>query len=312
MRSVTVGVRDMDAALRVFAEVMQLRVESRTRLSIARRAAWGLARARSAECVELSCGGYPIGRVRLLAIDPPATEHVRRDPKVGGADTPLDIGPKAIDFYVAPPIETALRELTAAGCIARSEPIRHVIGDTESEEVVLFGPDHVPMLVMIGHRHSARSMRAGSPHGPYSEVPTTSIVAGDPGANRRFYGDCLGLEAVVDDETPPQYRDLVCTLTGAPRGTRIHWLLYQDPLEPSGKLLLVHFVGSAAKRLVGRMHPSRLGVALFTHSTRDLESLHATLVAAGARVELPPSRIDQDFCMLVRGPNEELFEFIER
>jgi hypothetical protein len=161
MRSVTVGVSSLDAALRVFADVMQLHIESRTRLSPARRAAWGIAHARRAECIELSCRGYPIGRLRLLELDPPATEHVRLDPTVGGADTPLDIGPKTIDFYVAPPIDKPLGELVATGCVARSAPVRHVIGDTESEEIVLFGPDHVPMLI----RSATATVRAACARG---------------------------------------------------------------------------------------------------------------------------------------------------
>ena len=151
-------------------------------------------------------------------------------------------------------------------------------------------------------------MRAGSPHGKYSEVPTISVVAGDPAVSRRFYGEALGLTAVVDDETPEPYRDLVCTLTGAPRGTRIHWLLYQDPDEPSGKILLVHFIGREGKRLVGRMHPSRLGVGLFQHSCPDVRGLHTSLVSAGARIEMPPTEVDGQLLLLVRGPNEELFE----
>jgi len=312
MRSVTIGVSDLDASLRVFHDVMGLAIESRTTLSAAQCAAWGLAPDTRGETVELSCRGYPIGRIRLLALKPVPRQFVRLDPAVGGTDSPLDIGVKAVDFYVAPPIETPLAELTAAGCVARSKPIRHVIGDTESEEVVLFGPDHVPLLIMIGHRHSPRSMRAGAPHGKYSEVPTISVVAGEPAITRKFYADGLGLTAVVDDETPEAYRDLVCTLTGAPPGTRIHWLLYQDPDEPSGKLLLVHFIGSPGKRLVGRMHPSRLGVGMFQHSCEDLDALHTRLRAIDAHVETPPTFVGDARLMLVRGPNEELFEITQR
>ncbi|MEZ5513138.1 MAG: hypothetical protein R3F58_04620 [Steroidobacteraceae bacterium] len=312
MRSCTIGVSDLAASLRLFHEVMGLQIETRGPLSDARRAAWQLPADCSGEIVELSCAGYPIGRIRLLALTPKPTEYVRLDPAVGGSDSPLDIGVKAVDFYVAAPIERPLAELTAAGCVARSAPVRHVIGDTESEEVVLFGPDHVPLLIMIGHRHSPRSMRAGTPHGKYSEVPTISVVAGDPALSRRFYGDGLGLTAVVDDETPAQYRDLVCKLTGAPPGTRIHWLLYQDPNEPSGKILLVHFIGRPGHRLVGRMHPSRLGVGLFQHSTPDLQALQSHLVALDAQLVTPMTTVDGERLLLVRGPNEELLEITER
>jgi catechol 2,3-dioxygenase-like lactoylglutathione lyase family enzyme len=312
MQSVTVGVSDLGAALRLFHEVMGLAVESRELLSPARRAFLGLGGVARAEIVELSCRGYPIGRLRLLQVTPTPTEVVRLDTQIGGPDSPLDVGPKAIDFYVRSPAEVYWREMVEAGCIARSKPVRHVIGDTESEECVLFGPDGVPLLIMVGHRHPAQQMRAGTPHGKYSEVPTISVVAGDVAATRRFYGDALGLIATNDAETPAAFRDAVDDLVGIPRGSRVHFLLYQDPDEPSGKILLVWFGGASTRRLAGRMHPTRLGVGLYTHEASDLGALAARVLAAGAHVEAPPAIVDGRPRMLVRGPNEELFEFVER
>jgi catechol 2,3-dioxygenase-like lactoylglutathione lyase family enzyme len=158
-------------------------------------------------------------------------------------------------------------------------------------------------------------MRAGAPHGDYSEVPTISVVAGDLDTTRRFYGETLGLVTGTDAETPAEFRDKVNGLVGIPAGSRVHFLLYQDPAEPSGKILLVYFGGASQRRLTGRMHPSRLGVALYTHGTQDLAALHARLRAGapgnGARVEVEPRVVDGVRCMLVRGPNEELFEFTE-
>lgn len=312
MRAITVGVSDLNAALRLFHDVMGLRLESRTPLSPARRRFLGLADHVSGECVELSCRGYPIGRLRLLALTPTPKNAVRRDTQLGGPDSPLAIGPKAIDFYVAPPIEQTLNEMTAAGCIARSQPIRYVIGDSESEELVLFGPDGVPLLLMIGHRHSARSMRPGAPHGKYSEVPTISVVSGDLAATRRFYGDLLGMGTGTDAEVSDEFRDLACTLVGIPRGSRIHYLMYQDLNEPSGKILLVHFFERSTTRIAGRMHPSNLGVALYTHDTGDLEALAARLTAGGVPIEAEPANVDGERALLARGPNGELFEFTQR
>jgi catechol 2,3-dioxygenase-like lactoylglutathione lyase family enzyme len=311
MRSVTVGVSDLAAALRLFHDVMGLKIESRGELTRERRAAWGLSSTRSAQLVELSCQGYPIGRLRLLALEPRATEVVRRDPGVGGTDSPLDIGPKAIDFYVRSPAELYWQEMVDAGCVARSKPVRHVIGGAESEEAVLFGPDGVPLLIMVGHRHPATQMREGTPHGRYSEVATMSVVCGELAATRRFYGEALGLVTGTDEETAESFREKVNELVGIPRGSRVHFLLYQDPAEPSGKILLVYFGGVHGKRLTGRMHPSRLGVGLFTHMTTDLDELERRVRHAGARIESLPALIDGERSMLVRGPNEELFEFVE-
>ena len=162
MQSITVGVSDLGGALRLFHDVMGLRIESRARRVRARRThLWNLPAGTRGEIVELSCQGYPIGRMRLVALDPVPRETVRLDTQIGGPDSPLDIGPKAIDFYVRSPAEDSWKELVAAGCIARSKPVRHVIGGAESEECVLFGPDGVPLLIMVGHDHPAVADAAG-------------------------------------------------------------------------------------------------------------------------------------------------------
>ena len=187
MQSITVGVSDLPAALRLFHDVMGLKVESRGPVSASRAALWQLPAGTRGEMVELSCQGYPIGRMRLVALDPMPREVVRLDTQIGGPDSPLDIGPKAIDFYVRSPAEDSWRELVAAGCIARSKPVRHIIAGNEQEECVLFGPDGVPLLIMVGHNHPPSQMRPGTPHGKYSEVPTISVVAADLKYTRAFY-----------------------------------------------------------------------------------------------------------------------------
>ena len=312
MQSITVGVSDLPAALRLFHDVMGLKVESRGPLSPSRAALWQLPAGTRGEMVELSSQGYPIGRMRLVALDPMPREVVRLDTQIGGPDSPLDIGPKAIDFYVRSPAEDSWRELVAAGCIARSKPVRHVIAGNEQEECVLFGPDGVPLLIMVGHNHPPSQMRPGTPHGKYSEVPTISVVAADLKYTRAFYEEGLGLTAGTDAETAPEFRDKVNDLVGIPRGSRVHFLTYQSDDEPSGKLLLVYFGGASKRRLTSRMHPSRLGVGLYTHATRDLAALRQRLSDGGAPIEVPPMDVDGVRTMLVRGPNEELFEFVEQ
>jgi len=312
MRAVTLGVTHLEQALTLFRDTMGLRVESDGELSDERRRLWGLEEGCRARLVELSCGGYATGRLRLLQLTPRAHLVARLDSQLGGPDSPLDIGPKAVDFYVRSPATDAWHEMIAAGCIARSPPVRHVIGDVESEECVLFGPDGVPLLIMVGHRHPPSQMRPGSPHGKYSEVPTVSVVAGDLLATRRFYGEGLGLAIGTDAETPAEFRDKVNELVGIPAGSRVHFLLYQQVDEPSGKILLVHFGDLSKRRLEGRMHPRHLGVALFHHEANDLDGLHTQLRAIGANILAAPQRVDAERVMLVRGPNEELFEFTER
>jgi catechol 2,3-dioxygenase-like lactoylglutathione lyase family enzyme len=315
VRSVLVGVSDLERALVLFRDTMGLKEEFDRRVPIGQLRAWGLKDVASARMVELSGHGHPFGRLRLVQFEPPATSKVRVDAGPGTPDGPLDIGPKAIDFYVRDPIAPALEVMVTAGCIARSPPRKHQIGKSISEEVVLTGPDDVPLLIMVGHRHAPTSLRPGSPEGQFSEIATSSVICADIEASREFYGDALGLVPVNDAETPPEYRDLVDELVSAPAGTRVHFLLYAQRGEASGKILLVHFYGASTRRLTGRMRPGHLGFSLFAHETDDVQALAARLAAIGATIERPPTLTETVTgarpLMLVRGPNEELFEFTQ-
>lgn len=313
IESVTVGVSSLPEALRLFRDVMSLQVDAQFDAAPSLLIAWGVTTGARARIAELSCRGYPVGRLRLVEYAPTPSRRVRIHQGPGPQDSPLDIGPKAIDFYVPAPARRAWEAVTAAGFPARSEPIRHEVGDTVSEEFVFWGPDGVPLLMMVGHRHGPEQRRATDV--PFSEVATISVVGGDVAATRRFYGETLGLRALIDTETAPEYLELANQLTGTPRGTPIHWLLYAEPGEPSGRILVVSFGGAPGSRLVGRMRPGHLGFSLLTHFAPDLDALHATLRSAGAAVPLLPTKVEWNGgrrrIMLAGGPNEELFEFVE-
>ena len=311
MEYVTLGVSDMDESVRLFRDVMQLDVEAEYIPSNGLLSLWGIGGAQGARVVELSCSGYPVGRLRLLATDPPRTVRVRDDH--GGPDTATDVGVKAIDFYVRPPIRRWIDTLENAGCRARSEPIRWEIGTVESEEINISGPDGYPMLLMVAWRHPPAFRRRFDAAKPFSEVATTSVVCGDLDASRHYYGEVLGLTKFTDDEVEDEYRELANTLTGVPSGTRVRLTLYGAEGEPSGKLLLVHFYEASVRRLDGRMRPSHLGVAMFTHTTGDIEGLHRRVLASGNSVLAGPAEVPEygGRVMVVTGPNDELFEIVQ-
>ena len=308
MEYVTLGVSDMDESVRLFRDVMELDVETEYTPSPALRALWGLADVEDARVVELSCAGYPVGRLRLLATTPPRTIRVRDDH--GGPDTATDVGVKAIDFYVRPPIAYWIETLEGAGCRARSEPIRWEIGTVESEEINISGPDGYPMLLMVAWRHPEAFRREWD---GVSEVATTSVVCGDLDDSRYFYSEVLGLTKFTDDEVADEYRELADTLTGVPSGTRVRLTLYGAEGEPSGKLLLVHFYEASVRRLDGRMRPDHLGVAMFTHTTGDIEGIHRRVKASGNSVLAAPTEVPEyeGRVMVATGPNDELFEITE-
>jgi catechol 2,3-dioxygenase-like lactoylglutathione lyase family enzyme len=315
MRLATVGVSNMKQALSLFRDIMKLKVERTGPVPQSLLSAWKVAPGVKASMVVLSCKGYAMGQLRLVEFTPTPTQKVRLDFGAINADSGTDVGPKAIDFYVADPILPSVKKIQAAGYKFRSAPVKHQIADTISEECLFSGPDGVPVLIMVGHRHNPTSLRAGSPDGPFSEIPTISVVSGDLTRTRAFYAGVLGLKAVTDAETPEAYRSLVNNLTGTPQGTRIHFLLYADPPEASGKILCVHFFNRTGKRLTGRMKPGHLGFSLLTHDAKNLDELHQKLRSFGSEVITPPTLITEDGkpykMMLAKGPNEEMFEFTQ-
>jgi len=313
---VSLGVSDLERALELYRDVIGFRFDDHYELSDTLRAFWSLDSGTTGEIIELSSRGYPAGRLRLLALSPTPKIKVRSDEQRTGTDSALDIGPKAIDFYVKPPIDAAIGLIERAGYRARSRPIKHEIDGQVSEELLFTGPDDVPLLLMIGHVHKAELLRPGSPESDFSEIATISIVGGEVARSRAFYRDALGLETLTDAPTAPEHRDLVCDLTGVPRGTDIHWLLYAGAAEPSGKILVVHFGALSTRRLTGRMHPGHLGFGLLTHVTNDLDATAIRLERGGFVLDAPPTQIDlgprRCRALLVRGPNEELLEILER
>ena len=83
--ALTLGVSDVERSLRLYRDTLGLRVESDGPASPERLRLWGLPAAR---VVELSCEGYPVGRLRLLQAAPPATAAVRLDGILSAAQAP--------------------------------------------------------------------------------------------------------------------------------------------------------------------------------------------------------------------------------
>lgn len=316
MKFATLGVSDLEQNLRLYRDVMGLRQERRYAVDPAQLRAWRLPANTKAEAVELSCKGYPMGWLRLVQFTPAGTQRVRDDSGPGATDTGTDVGPKAIDFYVRAPISDSIAKLDRFGLVRRSDPVLHHVDDVVSEELLFSGPDGVPLLLMVGHVHPKTALRPGSPDGEFSEIATISIVSADPEASRRFYGTALGMQVQQETLTRPEDQQRVNELTGTPPGTRIHWMIYTGGAEPSGKILLVHFFEHSGKRLKDRMRPGNLGFSLLTHVAPDLDAVVANVERLGFEIFSAPSNIQvagvQRRVALVRGPNEELIELIDK
>ena len=311
MTSVTVGVSDMDESLGLFRDVMGLQVDSDGEAPRELLDAWGLPEQVTARLVELSCRNYPAGHLRLAQYAPAPTGSVRLDHGADAPDSSTDIGPKAIDFYVPPPMSAAVEAITGAGYTFRSEPIYYEVGDLITEECLFSGPDGVPALLMLGHRHPPESIRELPAGVRFSEIATTSVVCSDVEAARHLYCGALGMEAGTDAWVPEENLDLARRLTGVSAATGIHFLLVAAPGEPSGKLLFVHFAGVPGKRLTGRMRPGKLGVNLFSYTASNLDATIEKACKAGGTLLRGPTQVGETRVALLLGANEELLELTE-
>jgi catechol 2,3-dioxygenase-like lactoylglutathione lyase family enzyme len=318
IESVTIGVHDLDAALAFYRDRLGYRVECDARAAVSLLAAWRLPVYSDLRLVTLSCEGHPYGRIRLAALAGGSTVATRLDAGPAAMDTPADAGPKAIDIYTGVPISTAIKQVSESGCQPRGDPQRFEIGPHDTEELLLTGPEGLPILLMVGHRHVSGTRRFEPRAGGYSEIATVSVVSADLDASRRFYEEGLGyVHETTDIELRGRDRDAACRLMDVPAGTRIHYALYREPRQPSGKVALLHFYETTTRKLQNPMRPGQLGISLFSCRCDDLEALATRLGRAGGKVSSViqhvaidnglPSRV-----MLVRGPNEELFELVER
>lgn len=318
IESVTVGVRDMEAALAVFQGTMGYRVELDVRASVSLLAAWRLPVHEDVRLVTLSADGYPWGRIRLAGFPEGPAAATRRDHGPDAPDRPTDAGPKALDVYTGAPIARAVELLELQGWTARSRPERFEIGPNDTEEVIVSGPDGMPLLLMVGHAHSSGKRRFAPAAGAFSEVATVSVVSAHLDASRRFYEEALGyVHEDTDVELRGAQRDAACNVFGVPEGTRIHFAMYRERRQPSGKVLLVHFYERTTGPLANPMRPGQAGLALISCRCPNLDALSARLGRAGGQVESVIQHVAVDAgapcrVMLVRGPDGELFEFVER
>jgi catechol 2,3-dioxygenase-like lactoylglutathione lyase family enzyme len=318
IESVTVGVRDLDAALAFFRDRMHYKVELDVRASVSLLSVWRLPVHEDVRLVTLSADGHGFGRIRLAQFPDSGEIATRLDFGPGAPDQPTDVGPKALDIYTGTPIEAAITALSAAGCTPRGKAERFEIGSNDTEEIILSGPDGVPLLLMVGHAHQSGTRRFAPAPARFSEVATVSIVTADLDASRRFYEEALGyVHEATDVELRGEHRDAACRLFGVPPGTRIHFALYRERRQASGKIVLVHFYDKTTARLARPMQPGQLGITLFSCRAPSLDALSARFGRAGGKVEsvIQHAAVDEGTpcrVMLVRGPNGELFEFVER
>jgi len=253
--------------------------------------------------------GYPAGRIRLIATDPPATNHVRNDLLPGGTDSPFAVGPRALDLYIPADMDDAVATLEAAGYQLRNGPVDYIFSGLI--EAMHAGPDGTPIVLMTRPTGPASEIREDLRPGTYGEVATLSVITASPAASTRFYGDLLGIPMTLDREASPRAARAVSQLTGVADDTRVYWQMFVESDQPSAKIITVHYPDAAHPRLTERMHPRHLGIALYSFVRPNLDDVAARATSLGFTVERAPTHTAWGRMALIRGPNEELIEVTE-
>ena len=182
--------------------------------------AWGLGSDVSAESVELSRKGYPVGRVRLVEYAPPATQLVRHDVGDQAIDDPAAVGPKTFNFYVETPMEPNAERLIAAGCRQTTAVVKYqVFPGTLTQECQFVTADGALLMLIGWHEKSICAAPPNSENGPFSEIPTASVITSDPDKTRESYENILGLTQAMDMVAPDQFRDPINEVMSVSKGT---------------------------------------------------------------------------------------------
>jgi catechol 2,3-dioxygenase-like lactoylglutathione lyase family enzyme len=289
IESITVGVRDLESACSLLRERMGYQVELDVRASVSLLSVWKLPVHEDVRLVTLSADGHPWGRVRLARFPDEGGAATRLDHGDGAVDRPTDVGPKALDIYTGPPIGEAVAALGAAGCPARGRPERFEIGSNDTEEVIVSGPDGVPLLLMVGHSHLPGSRRFAPAAGRFSEVATLSVVAADLDASRRFYEEGLGyVHEATDVELRVRDEDRWWQLWYSRQGSAVR--------SPSGNVDVdveyLHVGGTAPVNDEGRVHSyvaGGIGATRFVPAGAGLDDAVEFSASLGIGLKMPLS-----------------------
>ena len=143
------------------------------------------------------------------------------------------------------------------------------------------------------------------------------IVTRDPAVAGRFYGDVLGFTVTADPWLSSEKGTaLVRTALRLPGRAAVETVSYRGAGQSEPGIVLVHVPELTEAQPLHSVGLQPGGISLLTCACVDLDELAARLPALGIEPPSPPQHIGlpggvPGRVMMVRGPNQELFEFIE-
>lgn len=262
--AVTVGVADLDEALRLWVDDFGFVVAERRTGPDA-----GLARLWSIDAEDISRQALvrtPGSRLGMLHL----VEFVDPDPPVRAGAQVFDSVPKNLDIYVTD-MPARLASLAAAG--------RSFLNDNYSEMTapngITFREMHMPghdriNIVLLEIFGSDMTVPAGD----FSGIGPLILIVDDATAEKAFYRDVIGLDLLSDNllEGPS-----VEKMIGLPPGAALDVSIWGRSGWPFGQIEVIDYRGVDGNNLYPRARPKSLGVLHVSYETSGLEPMRRRL-----------------------------------
>ena len=291
-RLATIGVADLDAALRFYRDVIGLRA--------GREGTWSgpefedyyaLPPGANGRFAVLSSAGRVTGRLMLVEFRD-AGERL-------GRDNPIwFLGYNNVNFYT-PDMAAARRTLSALGYEFWTEPLDYDIGGTEGSPVEVFfdGPDGLPVNLIVPKgdpetivgRVAELYRELGPTSTGFSELSTSGHTVSDIDAALRFYTEVLGQRVLMDFEVSGADRNGFLRLPEGAVSRNV--FLYGDDLM--GKIALCQALNHEIPALPDEARrPPAIGYLAMAFVTGDLDAVLARAAALGVEVAAPARTLE--------------------
>jgi catechol 2,3-dioxygenase-like lactoylglutathione lyase family enzyme len=304
VRSVTMGVRDLDRSLRFYRTALGYQLVERRRID-ATLARW-LRSESGGECALIGADDSGLGRLLLVASDEPG------DALWTASNVLSASGYYALNFR-ARDLRSLLPTLLAAGGQGPAQPSHWEVSETIAvDDSITLDPD--------GHRLDIFTYTRGAElRGPLatdvSVLQTVALATRDLARSRRFY-EALGFRPLFDRILD---FDELSTLLGVAGPVRIHNVnLIKDGCIVPGRVEMFAYLDVDAgpeERLAARAHPPQIGIHAMTLHSHDLAGAESLLQHAGAqlqfRMALDLPGVGSCIGAVFAGPDGEAIEVVQ-
>ncbi len=267
---VTVGVADLDAALRLWADRFGFEVTARSAHDSASQARlWDLSADAITRQALLYQSGHSLGGLHLVEFREPASP-VRQGVEV------FDRLPKNIDIYVRD-LPAQYAQLCSEGFEFRAPWVEMPGPDgLVFREVQLPAHDdiNISMLEVLDtdYDHTAQG---------FAGIGPVVMIVEDANLESTFFTQALGLEPILQDLLAGPDTE---ALVGLPPGAGLDYRVLGDPMEPLGRTEVIEYQQTHGRDLYSRAHPPALGLLHLTWRTSDLTPLMDRLDQANVSV----------------------------